>query len=1271
MPVAFSNPSRRRNWLASLLICLALVLISATPHLLTQSGLFAPVPVAPFLNGAMPANTPGVSSGAWVLEDAFPDLTFNSPMFLCQEPGSNRLYVAEKRGRIYAFNHSPSVSSRTEVLNIQSNTDNGGESGLLSFAFHPQYPDSNYLYAFYQRNGTLHSRISRFTINPATDQAVPNSELVLIHQRDEARNHNGGSLFFGNDGYLYISMGDEGGGNNVYDNGQVLDDELFGGVLRIDVDRNASTSHPIRRQPNPGSSYTQHYFIPNDNPWLDTGGGLLEEFVALGLRNPHRMTYDAISNTIWAGDVGQSSREEINLIEMGKNYQWGYREGTRTGPDPIPATLYGTDQGPVYEYPTSQGRSVTGGYIYRGSMHPDLQGQYIFADYVSRRVWAMTDPMGASPSVTQLMSLATGGSLSSFGVDAAQELYVLELGNNGKIWRLNRQNPGAPEPPALLSQTGAFTDLANMTPASFLIPYTMNQPFWSDGAIKSRYLILPNDGTHNTPEEQIVYAESGAWDWPEGTILIKHFEMEMDESNASVRRKLETRFMIKGNNSNFYGITYRWREDQTDAELLSDSWTDTLSIATANGPREVEWYYPSRGDCMTCHNEAAGGTLGLRTAQLNGDQLYPSTGITANQLKTLAHLSMFANAPDTTQLTGLPQAAPLDDNSLSLELRARTYLDANCAACHLPGNLPQAQFDARLETPLAQSGMVYGPLANDLGIAGARVIIPGDLEGSVLYQRLARVHEDIAMPPLAKNLLDTAGVQLIADWIQALDPAQVADCGGINFNDYAVQTYDPNQDEGIHSVLDGGATLFVSNNGWKKIDFPYTITANTILEFDFRSDVEGEEHAIGFDNNNQVDNNRFTLFGTQNVNTNLDFNTYAGNGAWQSFSIPVGNYYTGSRTELYFLADHDNSPGNGTSYFRNVKVYESSCNPLTAQAIDFAPLPPKMDPLASIPMAATASSGLPVTISVVSGPAEIINNELVSTGPSGRVVVRTEQPGNGSFDAAPIKEQTIQVGALGYWNGTGLTGTYFSDLSLTQQALTRTDPQINFFWGSGSPAPNLAYDGYSVRWEGEIEALVSGNHTFTARSDDGVRLWVNNQLIIDNWQDQAATEASGTITLTALQRVPIRVEYYERGVYAQAQLKWSAPGIPEEVIPSYVLYPTAGGSFPVEWGEFFATAEAAKVRLEWETLSERNTASFQIERSHDNRAFTEIGAVAAQGESAVLQSYQSFDEQPLPGVNYYRLRQLDLDGQFSFSEVREVYFDASLASLQLQVYPNP
>ncbi len=323
------------------------------------------------------------------------------------------------------------------------------------------------------------------------------------------------------------------------------------------------------------------------------------------------------------------------------------------------------------------------------------------------------------------------------------------------------------DPPPLLSQTGAFTDLATLTPAPGIVPYSVNAPLWSDGAAKKRWLAVPNDGSHNTPAETISFLPEGSWKFPVGTVFIKHFELPVDDTDPAVLRRLETRFIVMPAIGEPYGLTYRWRPDGSDAELLPDGMDENIAIATADGgTRQETWSYPSRNECRVCHNGNAGHILGVRTQQLNGDFTYPATGRTANQLETLGALGWFSGNYRGDLVPWMLKSYAVADATASLGDRVRSYLDSNCSQCHQPGGV-RAYFDARYTTSLENQGLIHGELETSYGDALNRVIVPGDPARSILLRRLSSVAE-IKMPPIAKHLVDQPAVQLLTDWIGSL-----------------------------------------------------------------------------------------------------------------------------------------------------------------------------------------------------------------------------------------------------------------------------------------------------------------------------------------------------------------------------------------------------------------------------------------------------------------------------------------------------------------------
>ncbi|HEY8503814.1 MAG TPA: PA14 domain-containing protein, partial [Gemmataceae bacterium] len=322
--------------------------------------------------------------------------------------------------------------------------------------------------------------------------------------------------------------------------------------------------------------------------------------------------------------------------------------------------------------------------------------------------------------------------------------------------------PARPEDlPPLLSQTGIFCSLEDLTPQAGVVPYDVNTPLWSDGALKRRWIALPGD-------ERIGFAGHGAWKFPAGTVLIKHFEFGDEQAPPGKRRRLETRLLVVDRTGLGYGVTYRWRDDQRDAELLPDGLTEDVTFATPSGERARRWTYPSRGECLVCHTPQAGFVLGVNTRQLNRPFPDPGSGKSENQLRAWSRAGMFDRELPEAAVAGFPRLAALDDVTASLEHRARSYLDANCAQCHRPGGA-RGDFDLRFEIPLARQRLIGGKLESaDLGIAGAAVVVPGDRSRSMIYQRMSRRRDVFNMPPLATHEVDAEACEVIGRWIDSL-----------------------------------------------------------------------------------------------------------------------------------------------------------------------------------------------------------------------------------------------------------------------------------------------------------------------------------------------------------------------------------------------------------------------------------------------------------------------------------------------------------------------
>lgn len=343
---------------------------------------------------------------AVALEPVFEGLSFTFPVALVQAPGDDtRWFVAERAGRVWVFANRPDVAGAEVFLDISDRVSVAGEGGLLGMAFHPRFAANGEVFISYTAPGApLVSHIARFRLSGAS--LDPASEETLLTLAQPFRNHNGGHILFGPDGFLYIGFGDGGSAGDPFGNGQDTS-TLFGALLRIDVDGGPP------------------YAAPPDNPLV--GGAGRPEIWAWGLRNPWRFSFDRATGDLWLGDVGQNQWEEVNRIRPGGNYGWNIREGAHCFAAPACAAAGLID--PVAEYGHDAGCSITGGYVYRGGAIPSLRGAYLYGDFCSGRVWAL-DP--ATAVVQELLD--TDLNIVSFAEDQAGELYLVDGG--GRLQRL-------------------------------------------------------------------------------------------------------------------------------------------------------------------------------------------------------------------------------------------------------------------------------------------------------------------------------------------------------------------------------------------------------------------------------------------------------------------------------------------------------------------------------------------------------------------------------------------------------------------------------------------------------------------------------------------------------------------------------------------------------------------------------------------------------------------------------------------------------------------
>ena len=670
-------------------------------------------------------------------EPAFPNLNFNQALFLTHAGDeTNRLFVVEKEGRIIVFNNDTNTNQSDVFLNISNKNGllTSGEQGLLGLAFHPDFKENGYFFVYYSQNNPRRSVISRFQVsdnNP--NQADLGSEKVILEVNQPYANHNGGMMSFGPDGFLYIGLGDGGSGNDPQGHG-LNTSTLLGSLLRIDVDS--------------GDPYS----IPPTNPFAQSAGNERKEIYAYGIRNPWRWSFDRNNGTLWLADVGQNRIEEINIVENGDNLGWREWEGldSNSAVQKTVGVPLSETKRPIHQYNHSEGESVTGGYVYRGSAVPSLYGAYIYGDYRSGKVWALVERNGTKVSNTEITNIPV---LTSFGEDEEGELYGISFALG--IVKFRTDEPSQTEPiPQLLSETQFFKNLDSLEPVDGIYPYNVRSPLWSDGSLKKRWILLRNN-------DQLVSAQGeNHFEYPLGATLIKHFALP---NGIDKEIPVETRVLVLGEQG-WQGYSYQWNEDGTDAELLGGASEKTYDYVDISGAiQQLKWNFPSRTDCLSCHTNSASFVLGVKPTQLKTNIILEGGG--RNQFEAWNQLALVDSPLNQDEVEDTPG---IEEDQFSLEERARSYMDTNCAMCHQPNSTGHlGRFDFRWSISVANMGIINQPPNDDLGMPGALLVKPGNHSESLLWVRINQ-RGDNQMPPLATEKVHSEAVKLIGDWIDSL-----------------------------------------------------------------------------------------------------------------------------------------------------------------------------------------------------------------------------------------------------------------------------------------------------------------------------------------------------------------------------------------------------------------------------------------------------------------------------------------------------------------------
>lgn len=711
----------------------------------------------------------------------FPAAKFYHPLLISRMPGSDLLFVGEQDGKIFTLNPKQPDAKPELFVDLKANYAKlAPHAGAKEFefvyglVFHPEYVKNRTCFVCYtlkgkkgpkvgpfdpEKNLPDGTRVSRFKVIAEDGKAptldLSTEEVVLTYTQG---GHNGGDLHFGPDGYLYISTGDAADPNppDPWKTGTDCSD-LLGSVLRIDINKKDDG---------------KNYAIPTDNPFVNLkhqGKPVRPEIWSYGFRNPWRMSFDRKTGDLWVGDVGWEQWEMVHKLSKGSNHGWSVNEGRQ----PINTTL---DLGPtpnitapVVELDHSQAASVNGGYVYRGKKFPELEGKYVFSDYMTKRFWAATVK---GDRCTELVDLVDPTIRSAcFGEDNAGELYFADY-DTGLMYTFEKNTKPAYDPkafPTKLSGTGLFDSVKGHKLAAGVYPFEVNVQAWADGATSERFVALPGKSAIQWHDERqkIGYVEWLPFSqvFPKDSVLGRTLTLEIEPGKT---KRIETQ-LLHYDGAFWQAYTFAWNDDQTDAELVSADGTEKyFTVAdkrVPGGKREQTWSFASRTQCLTCHTPWAEVTLAF-----NPDQLNKAVN-GKNQLATMCDLGMIerldkAKKPKEkftdANTAKLPKHTDPHDDKANLNDRARSYLHVNCSHCHRNGGGGSVPFELTKGSDLKQV-LDVKPTRGDFGIKDARIVSKQHPYKSTLLFRMMKFGKD-RMPHIGSELPDIAGLQLIERW---------------------------------------------------------------------------------------------------------------------------------------------------------------------------------------------------------------------------------------------------------------------------------------------------------------------------------------------------------------------------------------------------------------------------------------------------------------------------------------------------------------------------
>ena len=1028
-----------------------------------------------------------------------------------------RLFVCEQGGKLRVIKNGTLLSTPFLTLSVSSS----GERGLLGVAFDPNFASNRFLYVYYTaKTPSTHNRVSRFTANG--DVVLSGSEIVLLDLNNlSATNHNGGAIHFGSDGKLYIATGDNANSGNSQSKSNLL-----GKILRINSDGT----------------------IPTSNPFYATTTGSNRSIWALGLRNPFTFAVQPGTGRIFINDVGQATWEEINDGIAGANYGWPAEEGPGSG---------GGYVYPIYAYPQGGGGgagcAIAGGVFYEPpvSQFPSsYEGKYFFADFCNGWIEEL-DPADGSRS-----GFATGiTDPVDLDVSSDGSLYYLARGSGSTTGIVSRIQYTASQAPAITQHPLSLT-VSIGQPATFNVSASGSSPLSYQWQRNGADIVGATSSAYALPSAQT--PDSGA----QFRCRVTNAYGTATSNSATltvITNSLPVAAITQPSSGTLYaaGDTISYAGTGTDAE--------DGALAAGAFTWQVDFHHDTHSHpFLPATGGAKSGSFTAPTSGESASNVWYRILLTVRDSKGAAHTVSRDVLPQTStiilaaspagaqvSLDGQPQAAPF--STIGVEGFTRTLGTVS------PQSLAGATWAFDSWSDGGGTAHDIATPANDTTYTAVYRVASGSIGAGAGLDAEYFDNKDFTGASVRRvdRTVNFAWGGAPAPGIGA-DTFSVRWTGQVQAQFTGTHTFYTQSDDGVRLWVNG--QLLVNN--WTNhalTENSGTIALTAGQRYDIRMEFyDNAYHAAakllwsGTSTPKSVvpgsqlygaagpgpgpsgdgltaeyyDNLDFTALSVTRVDAVVNFNWGTGAPASgmgsNSFSVRWSGEVEPQFSETYtFYTQSDD----GVRLWVNGQLVVDNW---TDHAL-------------------TENGG---TITLAGGQRYAVRMEFYDN--TGAAVAKLLWSSASTPKALVPQSRLFSGGGI---PGTGLTGEYYENLDLTSLQITRVDPAVDFDWGTGGPASGVTGETFSVRWTGEIEAAFTEVYTFFTQSDDGVRLWVNGQLVVDNWTNHALTENSGTIPLAAGQRYAIRLEFYEDGGSAEARLLWQSPSTPKAIVPQSRLYP--------------------------------------------------------------------------------------------------------------------